>query len=323
MPEMPDLTVYLEHLETRLAGATLDDVRLVSPFVLRSVTPNVDDVRGLRVQGVSRLAKQIVLELEGGCFMVMHLMVSGRLQWHGEAPSTPRSGAQPGLKAHAGRGGAVSNSPRKTVRKPSRNALALFDFSTGTLVFTEASKKKRAALRFVRGRDGLAALNPGGLEVLQVDLEAFAERLRNANHTLKRALTDQRVLAGIGNAYSDEILLTAGLSPFKRAGALSDEEAERLFNACRSVLTEWTERLRLEAGDRFPAKVTAFHEAMAVHGKYRQPCPRCGSPVQRIVYAENEANYCARCQTDGRLLADRSLSRLLKDNWPKRLEDLE
>lgn len=294
MPEMPDLTVYLEHLEARLLGATLDGVRLGSPFVLRSVTPGVDEVRGLRVQGVRRLAKQIVLELEGDCFMVVHLMISGRLQWRAQG-----------------------------VRKPGRNVLALFDFSTGTLVFTEASRKKRAALRFVRGRTALAALDPGGLEVLQVDLEAFADRLRNANHTLKRALTDQRVLAGIGNAYSDEILLTAGLSPFKRAGALSDEEVERLFAACRSVLTEWTERLRLEAGGRFPAKVTAFHKEMAVHGKYRQPCPRCGSPVQRIVYAENEANYCARCQTDGRLLADRSLSRLLKDNWPKRLEDLE
>ncbi|MCY4213136.1 MAG: formamidopyrimidine-DNA glycosylase [Gammaproteobacteria bacterium] len=294
MPEMPDLTVYLEHLEARLLGATLDGVRLGSPFVLRSVTPGVDEVRGLRVQGVRRLAKQIVLELEGDCFMVVHLMISGRLQWRAQG-----------------------------VRKPGRNVLALFDFSTGTLVFTEASRKKRAALRFVRGRTALAALDPGGLEVLQVDLEAFADRLRNANHTLKRALTDQRVLAGIGNAYSDEILLTVGLSPFKRAGALSDEEVERLFAACRSVLTEWTERLRLEAGGRFPAKVTAFHKEMAVHGKYRQPCPRCGSPVQRIVYAENEANYCARCQTDGRLLADRSLSRLLKDNWPKRLEDLE
>ena len=294
MPEMPDLTVYLEHLEARLVGATLDGVRLKSPFVLRSVTPTVDEVRGRRVRGLSRLAKQIVFEFDGDCFMVIHLMVSGRLQWRPEGAG-----------------------------KPGRNALALFDFSTGTLVFTEASRKKRAALRFVRGREALAAMDPGGLEVLQVDLEAFANRLRNANHTLKRALTDQRVLAGIGNAYSDEILLAAGLSPFKRAGALSDEEAERLFAACRSVLTEWTERLRREAGDRFPAKVTAFHKEMAVHGKYREPCPQCGAPVQRIVYAENEANYCARCQTDGRLLADRALSRLLKDNWPKRLEDLE
>ena len=294
VPEMPDLTVYLEHLEARLVGSTLEGVRLKSPFVLRSVSPGVDEVRGRRVQGIGRLAKQIVLEFEGDCFMVIHLMISGRLQWRVEG-----------------------------VRKPGRNVLAVFDFSTGTLVFTEASKKKRAVLRFVRGREALAALDPGGLEVLQVDLEAFADRLRNANHTLKRALTDQRVLAGIGNAYSDEILLAAGLSPFKRAGALSDEEAERLFQACRSVLTEWTERLRREAGDKFPAKVTAFHRAMAVHGKYREPCPRCGSPVQRIVYAENEANYCAHCQTEGRLLADRSLSRLLKDNWPKRLEDLE
>ena len=294
MPELPDLTVYLEHLETRLAGATLDGVRLRSPFVLRSVTPRVEELHGLRLQGVRRLAKQIVLEFEGDCFMVIHLMISGRLQWRAQG-----------------------------VGKPGRNVLALFDFSTGTLVFTEASKKKRAALRLVRGRSALAALDPGGLEVLQVDQDAFADRLRNANHTLKRALTDQRVLAGIGNAYSDEILLAAGLSPFKRAGALSDEEAQRLFAACRSVLGDWTERLRRQAGAKFPAKVTAFHEQMAVHGKYGQPCPRCGAPVQRIVYAENEANYCARCQTDGRLLADRSLSRLLKDNWPKRLEDLE
>ena len=323
MPEMPDLTVYLEHLEARLVGATLERVRLKSPFVLRSVTPSVDEVSGLRVQGVSRLAKQIVLEFEGDCFMVMHLMISGRLQWRAEALSLPQNGAPPESKAQPGRGGAASNGPKRGVRKPGRNVLALFDFSTGTLVFTEASKKKRAALRLVRGRAALAALDPGGLEVLQADLDAFANRLRNANHTLKRALTDQRVLAGIGNAYSDEILLTAGMSPFKRAGALSDEEAERLFSACRSVLTEWTERLRREAGDKFPAKVTAFHKEMAVHGKYRQPCPLCGSPVQRIVYAENEANYCARCQTDGRLLADRSLSRLLKDNWPRRLEDLE
>ena len=294
MPEMPDLTLYLEHLDARLLGATLDRVRLRSPFVLRSVTPSVEEMRGRRLRGLSRLAKQIVFEFDGDCFMVIHLMISGRLQWRPEG-----------------------------MGKPGRNVLALFDFSTGTLVFTEASKKKRAALRFVRGRTALAALDPGGLEVLQADLDAFADRLRNANHTLKRALTDQRVLAGIGNAYSDEILLAAGLSPFKRAGALSDEEAGRLFDACRSVLTEWTERLRLEAGDKFPAKVTAFHKAMAVHGKYRQPCPHCGAPVQRIVYAENEANYCARCQTEGRLLADRALSRLLKDNWPKRLEDLE
>ena len=294
MPELPDLTVYLEHLESRLSGATLDRVRLQSPFVLRSVTPRVDEMLGRRVRDFSRLAKQIVFELDGDGFMVMHLMISGRLQWRPEG-----------------------------VRKPGRNVLALFDFSTGTLVFTEASKKKRAALRFVQGRDELAAMDPGGLEVLQIDETAFAERLRTANHTLKRALTDQRVLAGIGNAYSDEILLAAGLSPFKRAGALTDEEAQRLHSACQSVLTEWTERLRHQAGDKFPTKVTAFHKEMAVHGKYRQPCPQCSAPVQRIVYAENEANYCARCQTDGRLLADRSLSRLLKDNWPKRLEDLE
>ena len=303
MPEMPDLTIYLEHLEARLAGATLDGVRLKSPFVLRSVTPGVDEVRGRRVRGLRRLAKQLVFEFDGDYFMVIHLMISGRLQWRAE--------------------GAHLRRRTEGAHSAGRNVLALFDFSTGALVFTEASKKKRAALRFLRGREALAALDPGGLEVLQVGLNAFADRLRNSNHTLKRALTDQRVLAGIGNAYSDEILLAAGLSPFKRAGALTDEEALRLHQACRSVLLEWTDRLRREAGDGFPAKVTAFHKAMAVHGKYRQPCPQCGAPVQRIVYAENEANYCARCQTDGRLLADRSLSRLLKGNWPRRLEDLE
>ena len=324
MPEMPDLTVYLEHLESRLVGATLDGVRLKSPFVLRSVTPGVDEMRGRRMVGVGRLAKQIVLELAGDCFVVMHLMIAGRLQWRPEALGSLQNGAPPMPKEQPGRGRVVSNGLAKAVRKPGRNVLALFEFSTGTLVFTEASKKKRAALRFVRGREALATLDPGGLEVAQIGLEAFADRLRSANHTLKRALTDQRVLAGIGNAYSDEILLAAGLSPFKRAGALSDGEAERLFEACRSVLMEWTERLRRESGDKFPAKVTAFHKEMAVHGKYRKPCPRCGSPVQRIDYAENEANYCARCQTDGRLLADRSLSRLLKEQLAYGgLEDLE
>ena len=294
MPELPDLTVYLEHLEARIRGATLDAIRLKSPFLLRTVTPGVDDVCGRPVVGCQRLAKQIVIELEEEYYLVMHLMIAGRLQWR-----------------DAGAG------------VPGRVGLAAFDFSSGTLLLTEASKKKRASLKLVQGAAALAELDPGGLEVLDIDLPTFAEQLKAANHTLKRALTDQRVFAGIGNAYSDEILLAARLSPFKLPRALDDEEMERLYDACRAVLDEWTARLRDESGPEFPKKVTAFRPEMAVHGKYKEPCPVCGSPVQRIRFAENEANYCAKCQTAGRLLADRSLSRLLKDNWPKRLEDLE
>lgn len=294
MPELPDLTVYREHLQRRIVGERLQGIRLGSPFLLRTVTPGVDDVRGRMVNGVSRLAKQLVIELEEDYFLVIHLMIAGRLQW--------REGGSP---------------------VPKRNGLAAFDFSSGTLIFTEASKKKRASLRLAQGREALQALDPGGLEVLDHDLVAFTKRLRGTRHTLKRALTDQHVLAGIGNAYSDEILARARMSPFKQAHALSDTEVETLYRSCCEVLEEWTRRLRDQAGDTFPARVTACHPDMAVHGRYREPCPTCGSPVQRIQYADNEANYCARCQTGGRLLADRSLSRLLKDNWPKRLEDLE
>ncbi len=294
MPELPDLTVYIEHLQARVQGAELRAIRLTSPFLLRSVSPSVEEMCGREVLAVRRLAKQIVIELATEHFMVIHLMISGRLHWHEAGKPIPK-----------------------------RNGLAGFDFSTGTLIFTEASKKKRASLRLVKGVEALAELDPGGLEVLHADLGTFAERLCAANHTLKRALTDQHVFAGIGNAYSDEILLRAKMSPFKQARSLRDEEVQRLFEACRSVLVEWTERLREKSGENFPKKVTAFHDEMAVHGKYKAPCPACGSPVQRIVYADNEANYCAKCQTGGRLLADRSLSRLLKDNWPKRLEDLE
>ncbi|MEQ8858553.1 MAG: DNA-formamidopyrimidine glycosylase family protein [Pseudomonadales bacterium] len=294
MPELPDLTVYLEHLERRVAGVELRGIRIASPFVLRTVIPAVDEVCGRSVVALRRLAKQLVFELDGDYFVVLHLMISGRLQWRDSAVAVPK-----------------------------RNGLAALDFASGTLLFTEASKKKRASLRLVRGREALAELDPGGLEVLDSDLAGFSARLRASRHTLKRALTDQRVLAGIGNAYSDEILLRAGMSPFKQAHALSDDELAILHQACREVLREWVERLRERAGTKFPAKVTAFHPEMAVHGRYREPCPVCGAPVQRIQYAENEANYCARCQTGGRLLADRSLSRLLKDNWPKRLEDLE
>jgi formamidopyrimidine-DNA glycosylase len=262
--------------------------------VLRTVTPTVAQVCGHRVRGWHRLAKQLVLSLDGDYYVVIHLMISGRLRW--ERVGTP---------------------------VPKRNGLAALDFDTGTMIFTEASKKRRASLKLVEGAAGLAALDPGGIDVFDVSLKEFAARLKTVNHTVKRALTDQHIFAGIGNAYSDEILLRAKMSPFKQGSALSDEEAQRLYSACRDVLAEWTARLREQAGDAFPTKVTAFHEEMAVHGKFRQPCPVCGAPVQRIVYAENESNYCAKCQTAGRLLADRSLSRLLKATWPKRLEDLE
>jgi formamidopyrimidine-DNA glycosylase len=294
VPELPDLTVYREHLEARIRGERLEGIRIVNPFLLRTVQPGVDEVAGRTVTACSRLAKQLVIELDGDYFVVVHLMIAGRLQWRPARAAVPK-----------------------------RLGLAAFDFASGTLLLTEAGSKRRASLRLIHGRPALAALDPGGLEVLDAGLEAFAARLRGCRHTLKRALTDQRVLAGIGNAYSDEILHVARLSPFKLAGALSDDELAQLHQACVQVLTDWTSRLREDAGDRFPAKVTAFHPQMAVHGRYRKPCPDCGSPVQRIRYAENEANYCARCQTGGRLLADRALSRLLKDNWPKRLEDLE
>ena len=298
MPELPDLTVYIEHLDRRVTGETLRDIRLASPFVLRTVSPPIDEVRGRLVTRLRRLAKQIVLELDGDFFVVVHLMIAGRLHWHRAAKPLPKRGRH-------------------------RSALAAFDFSSGTLLFTEASRKKRASLRLVKGEDGLAALDPGGLEIFATDLVGFTRRLRASRHTLKRTLTDQRIIAGIGNAYSDEILLHAGLSPFKRARDLNVEEAGRLFEACRKTLVHWTGILRAKAGDGFPDKVTAFHDEMAAHGRYRQPCPVCGAPIQRIVRAENESNYCARCQTGGRVLADRSLSRLLKETWPKRIEELE
>ena len=294
MPELPDLTVYIEHLEERVLGHPLNGIRLGSPFVLRSVEPAIDDVLPRQVTGLKRLAKQIVIELEGEVFVVIHLMISGRLRW---------------------------NAPGRALQK--KNGLAAFDFDDGTMIFTEVSKKKRASLRLVEGRDGLEALNPGGIELSELTAASFKEHLAAAPHTIKRALTDQRVIAGIGNAYSDEILHRARMSPFKQGKNLSDEEAERLFTACREVLAEWTDLLREKTGEKFPDKVTAFHPEMAVHGKYKEPCPVCGAPVQRIVRPENESNYCAGCQTEGRLLADRSLSRLMKDTYPKRLEDLE
>ena len=294
VPELPDITVYKEHLDRRIVGERLLDIRLGSPFVLRSVSPSVEEVRGCRVKGVHRLAKQLVFELEPDLYVLIHLMISGRLRWYEQ-------------------GRALSK----------RNGLAALDFSSGTLIFTEVSKKKRASLRLIRGREALAQFDPGGLEVLCINFATFMERLRASSHTLKRTLTDQRIFAGIGNTYSDEILLHAKLSPFKLARDLGNEEGERLFAACRQTLTDWIELLRAKSGEEFPHKVTAFHEEMAAHGKYRQPCPVCGAPIQRIVHAQNESNYCARCQTGGRVLADRVLSRLLKDAWPKRIEELE
>ena len=294
MPELPDLTVYQDALSERLVGNALNAIELASPFVLRTVTPPVAEVIGRQVQGIERLAKQLVVVLEGDYFCVIHLMIAGRLQWSPTAKSAPK-----------------------------RAGLAAFQFDNGSLLFTEASKKKRAALRLVSGRAALKALDPGGIEVLGVDPSTFGERLKQTHHTLKRALTDQRVLAGIGNAYSDEILLRAKLSPFKSAAKLSDEEMERLYAATQTTLTEWIELLRTKAQGKWPTKVTAFHAEMLAHGKYKSPCRVCGMPIQRIVYAENEANYCAKCQTGGKVLADRSLSRLLKDSWPKRIEELE
>ena len=294
MPELPDIVVYVECLAARIVGETLQRVRLDSPFVLRTVEPPLATAEGRPVTGVRRVGKRIAIALDRGLFVVVHLMVAGRLHWR-------EAGA----------------------RLPGKRGLAALDFTSGTLVLTEASRKRRAALHVVRGEGGLATLDRGGLEVLDADLAAFRDTLQRENHTLKRALTDPRLFSGIGNAYSDEILHRARLSPATLATRLSDEDVERLHEATRSTLVEWTERLRAEAGQGFPEHVTAFREGMAVHGRYGQPCPACGTAVQRIVYAENEANYCPRCQTGGKLLADRALSRLLRGNWPRTLEELE
>ncbi|MDX1433009.1 MAG: DNA-formamidopyrimidine glycosylase family protein [Gammaproteobacteria bacterium] len=294
MPELPDVEIYVERLRALFAGEALGGVRLASPFVLRSVEPPPASLHGRRLVQVRRLGKRIVLGFEEELFAVIHLMIAGRLR----------------LRA-----------PRAAI--PKGNGLAAFDFPRATLLLTEAGSKRRASLHVVRGEAALGELDRGGLEVLDCTLEAFRARMTQENHTLKRALTDPRILSGIGNAYSDEILLEARLSPFKQTRSLDDAEMLRLYTACRDVLAAWTARLREETGEGFPEKVTAFREGMAVHGRYRRPCPRCGEPVQRIVYADNECNYCARCQTAGRLLADRALSRLLKSNWPRTLEELE
>ena len=294
MPELPDVTVYLEALERRILGATLERVRLLTPFLLRSVEPPLTAVAGKRVTGLRRIGKRLVIAVEDDLFLVIHLMIAGRLHWKA-------AGAKP----------------------PGKIGLAAFDFSTGTLLLTEAGTKRRAALEAVRGEPALRALDPGGIEVMDATREAFRAALVAENHTLKRTLTDPRVFSGIGNAYSDEIFHRARLSPVKLTQSLTDDEVRRLYEATRVVLTEWIERLRQDAGEGFPEGVTAFRPDMAVHGRYGKPCPDCGSPVQRIVYAENETNYCARCQTGGRMLADRSLSRLLHSDWPKTLDEWE
>ncbi len=294
MPELPDVTVYLEHLERRLVGHTLERVRVAGLNLLRTAEPPLDVAHGRRVVGVRRIGKRIVLALEGGLFLVIHLMIAGRLHWKPKGVALAR-----------------------------RVGLAAFDFDQGTLTLTEAATRQRASLHVVAGEADLAALDPGGLEVLGSTLRAFRARLRAADHTLKRSLTDPRLFSGIGNAYSDEILHAARLSPLQRSVNLSDPEIERLWRAIKDTMRRWTTRLREQTGESFPEKVTAFREGMAVHGRWRKPCPDCGAPVQRIVYASNETNYCARCQTAGRLLADRSLSRLLKHDWPRTLEELE
>jgi formamidopyrimidine-DNA glycosylase len=295
MPELPDVVVYLEALGRHIAGRRLERLTLHSPFVLRTVDPPVDAVQGQIVRGVRRIGKRIVLGFDAELFLVVHLMIAGRLRWR-----------PPGKKPGVG----------------PRLILASLVFENGTLLFTEASSKKRASLQLIRGEAALRTLDPGGVEPLDATLEQFHEALTRESHTLKRALTDPHLLSGIGNAYSDEILHAARLSPLKLTRSLTDEEFLRLYDATRETLIRWVNLLRGQTGDAFPEKVTAFHEEMAVHGRYRLPCPVCGKPVQRIVYAANECNYCAACQTGGRLLSDRSLSRLLRDDWPASIDDL-
>jgi formamidopyrimidine-DNA glycosylase len=293
MPELPDITIYIEALERRIVGERLDAVRIQAPFLLRTFDPPLDTVIGKQVREIRRLGKRIAIGLDDELWLVLHLMIAGRLHW----------------KARG-------------VKLSGKYNLAAFDFPAGTLLLTEAGSKRRAGLHVIRGEDALGAHDPGGLEVLPATLDAFQAVLRRRNHTLKRALSDPRLFSGIGNAYSDEILHRARLSPLALSQKITDQEVERLHTATSEILNEWVERLRAETGDRFPEKVTAFRPEMAVHGRFGEPCPVCGAIVQRIRYADNETNYCPRCQTDGRILADRSLSRLLKDDWPRHLDDL-
>ena len=294
MPELPDILVYLEVLAPRTVGQPLERARIVSPSLLRTVDPPLSAAEGRKVVGLHRIGKRIVWEMDGQLFLVFHLMIAGRFKWRAEGTTSP-----------------------------AKVGLASFDFPTGTLLLTEASSKKRASLYVVAGEAGLEAHDPGGLNVLEADLATFKERLQSQSHTLKRALTDPHLFDGIGNWLSDEILHAAKLSLFQLTGKLSDEEIVRLYDATRTTTRSWIDRLRAEAGSKFPEKVSAFKEGMAVHGRYKQPCPVCGSPIQRIRYADNEANYCATCQTGGRVLADRSLSKLLKADWPRSLEEWE
>ena len=294
MPELPDVTIYVEQLEARILGQPLEKIRLVSPFLLRTVEPPWRSAEGRRVVTLRRLGKRIVIGLEGEYFMVLHLMIAGRLRWR-------EAGA----------------------RIPGKLGLAAFDFPNGSLIFTEAGTKKRASLHMAQGEQGLAAHDPGGLEIMEAGPEDFAAALKRENHMVKRALTDARLFSGIGNAYSDEILHRARLSPFKLTQKMDEAEVARLYEGARAALEDWTARLRADAGGDFPEKVTAFHEHMAVHGRYGLPCPDCGKPVQRVVRAKNEFNYCAQCQTGGRVFADRALSRLLGRDWPRTLEEFE
>jgi formamidopyrimidine-DNA glycosylase len=294
MPELPDVAIYVERLAALTLGQPIEAIRIASPFVLRTVAPSPSELKGALVRSVERLGKRIIIGVDGDRYIVIHLMIAGRLRWK-----------------------------KRGEKLPAKVGLAGFDFPDGTLVFTEASPKKRASIHLVAGRAGLAEFDRGGLDVFTATVEAFAERLRLERHTVKRALTDPTLFDGIGNAYSDEILHAAKLSPFRMTSSITDDEIATLHDACVAILNLWTQRMRDEVGDGFPDKVTAFRPEMAVHGKYGEPCPVCGTKVQRIVYADNEANYCPTCQTEGRLLADRSLSRLLKEDWPKSLEELE
>jgi len=294
VPELPDVTVYIDTLRPRILGREIIAARVLNPFVLRTVTPPLAGAAGRRVRSISRLGKRIVIGAEDGLYIVIHLMIAGRLRW--------REGG-------------------KTIG--GKLAQAAFDFERGTLYLTEAGSKRRASIHVVQGADALAQFDRGGLEVLDADVGDFAARLRSENHTLKRSLTDPRLFSGIGNSYSDEILHRAKMSPLTLTSKLTDEQIVELFDATKATLTDWTDRLRAEVGDGFPEKVTAFREGMAVHGRYKLPCPVCGTPVQRIRYADNETNYCARCQTNGRLLADRAMSRLLKQDWPRSIDEVE
>jgi formamidopyrimidine-DNA glycosylase len=295
MPELPDIQIYLEALEARVLKQPIEKVELLNPFVLRTVDPPMASVIGKRVVGLGRLGKRILVRLDDEIVIIIHLMIAGRLRWRALGAKLP----------------------------PKSMLLALFHFPTGILALTEAGSTRRASIHVVRGEEAVRAQDRGGIEPLEISLNAFAERLTSENHTLKRALTDPRLFSGIGNSYSDEILHRARMSPLTHTGRMQPDAIERLYVAVRETLGDWVERLRAEAAGEFPEKVTAFREGMAVHGRYQQPCPDCGTPVQRIRYASNETNYCARCQTDGRLLADRALSRLLKKDWPKSIDEVE